>query len=125
MQPKVKQLSRQYQMQKNGLKIFNHEYNESNGGSSRYYITHNDNKEIIINQKNINKALNYENKFKLDSVSTYSTFKKNIQKIKEKCNKEIKSIPKLSNIPLIKQSRLSVMPLTKNEWETIIKISEK
>jgi predicted RNA-binding protein with PUA-like domain len=37
---------------------------------------------------------------------------------------EIKSIPKLSNIPLIKQSRLSVMPLTKNEWDTIIKISE-
>ena len=38
---------------------------------------------------------------------------------------QIKSIPKLSNIALIKQSRLSVMPLTKNEWETIIKISEK
>ena len=38
---------------------------------------------------------------------------------------EIKSIPKLSNMALIKQSRLSVMPLTKNEWDTIIKISEK
>ena len=38
---------------------------------------------------------------------------------------EIKSNPKLSNIALIKQSRLSVMPLTKNEWEIIIKISEK
>ena len=38
---------------------------------------------------------------------------------------EIKSTPKLSNIALIKQSRLSVMPLTRNEWETIIKISEK
>ena len=38
---------------------------------------------------------------------------------------EIKSTPKLSNIALIKQSRLSVMPLTKSEWQTIIKISEK
>ena len=38
---------------------------------------------------------------------------------------EIKSNPKLSNMALIKQSRLSVMPLTKSEWETIIKISEK
>ena len=38
---------------------------------------------------------------------------------------EIKSKPKLSNMALIKQSRLSVMPLTKNEWDTIIKISEK
>jgi len=38
---------------------------------------------------------------------------------------EIKSTAKLSNMALIKQSRLSVMPLTKNEWETIIRISEK
>ena len=38
---------------------------------------------------------------------------------------EIKSSPRLTNIALIKQSRLSVMPLTKNEWDTIIKISEK
>ena len=38
---------------------------------------------------------------------------------------EIKTTPKLSNIALIKQSRLSVMPLTKNEWDVIIKISEK
>ena len=38
---------------------------------------------------------------------------------------EIKSTPKLSNMALIKQSRLSVMPLTKNEWDIIIKISEK
>ena len=38
---------------------------------------------------------------------------------------EIKSTPRLSNIALIKQSRLSVMPLTKTEWDTIIKISKK
>ena len=38
---------------------------------------------------------------------------------------EIKRTPKLSNIALIKQSRLSVMSLTKNEWDTIIKISER
>ena len=38
---------------------------------------------------------------------------------------QIKSIPKLSNIALLKQSRLSVMPLTKNEWDAIIRISKK
>ena len=38
---------------------------------------------------------------------------------------EIKSTPNLSNMALIRQSRLSVMPLTKNEWDTIIKISKK
>lgn len=38
---------------------------------------------------------------------------------------EIKSTPKLSNIPLIKQSRLSVMPIKKIEWDTILRISEQ
>ena len=38
---------------------------------------------------------------------------------------EIKTTTKLSNIALIKQSRLSVMPLTKTEWDIIIQISEK
>ena len=36
---------------------------------------------------------------------------------------EIKNTPKLSSIALIKQSRLSVMPLTKNEWDLILKLS--
>ncbi len=38
---------------------------------------------------------------------------------------EIKNTPKLSNIALIKQSRLSVMPLKKKEWDIIIKLSQK
>ncbi len=38
---------------------------------------------------------------------------------------QIKEIKILKNIPLIKQSRLSVMPLKKIEWDTIIKISSK
>ena len=38
---------------------------------------------------------------------------------------EIKSNKKLSKIALIKQSRLSVMPLLKLEWVEILKISNK
>ena len=38
---------------------------------------------------------------------------------------KIKDYKKLKNIALIKQSRLSVMPLKKFEWEEIIKISNK
>ena len=76
----------------NKLKIFDHEYNESNGGSSRYYITHNENDNITINKKNINKALNFEKKFKLDKIDTYLAFEKKIQKIKEVCNKKIAAI---------------------------------
>lgn len=37
----------------------------------------------------------------------------------------IKRNNKLQNIPLIKQSRLSVMPLTKDEFSEIIKLSNK
>ena len=38
---------------------------------------------------------------------------------------KIKSTNSLINLPLIKQSRLSVMPIKKNEWDIIIKISNK
>lgn len=36
---------------------------------------------------------------------------------------QIKDTPKLQNIALIKQSRLSVMPITADEWKTVIKLS--
>ncbi len=36
---------------------------------------------------------------------------------------QIKAVKSLENLALIKQSRLSVMPLTKKEFETIIKMS--
>ena len=38
---------------------------------------------------------------------------------------KIKNSKKLQKIALIKQSRLSVMPLEKAEWNEIIKISKK
>ena len=38
---------------------------------------------------------------------------------------EIKKTPKLSDMALIKQSRLSVMPLKKIEWDFILKLSQK
>ena len=39
--------------------------------------------------------------------------------------KEIKQVKQLENIALIKQSRLSVMPLTKTEFDTIIKMANE
>jgi predicted RNA-binding protein with PUA-like domain len=58
-------------------------------------------------------------RFVVTDVKTKKRLKKTVSL------EEIKSNPKLSSMALIKQSRLSVMPLTKIEWETIIKISEK
>ena len=37
---------------------------------------------------------------------------------------EIKKIKKLQNIALVKQSRLSVMPIKKTEWDIIIKLAK-
>ena len=79
-------------MEKNNLKIFDHEYNESNGGSSRYYITHKDNNEININYKNINYAIRFENKYKLGKLKTYSNFEKKINQIKKRIQNKITSI---------------------------------
>ena len=51
---------------------------------------------------------------------------KAIKKLKNPVSlQEIKSNKKLKNIALIKQSRLSVMPITKTEWAEILKISDK
>ena len=51
---------------------------------------------------------------------------KAIKKLKHPVSlEEIKNNKKLKNIALIKQSRLSVMPVTKTEWNEILKISNK
>lgn len=39
--------------------------------------------------------------------------------------KEIKETPELADMALIKQSRLSVCPVTKDEWDFILKMSAK
>ena len=45
-------------------------------------------------------------------------------KIKQAISLEIiKKTAGLENIPLLKQSRLSVMPISKKEWDTIIKLT--
>jgi predicted RNA-binding protein with PUA-like domain len=38
---------------------------------------------------------------------------------------QIKAEPALSDIALLRQSRLSVMPLTKTEFETLLRLSKK
>ena len=48
------------------------------------------------------------------------------QKLKKSISLEtIKNQPKLSNLPLIKQSRLSVMPIDKKSWFIIYRLANK
>ena len=70
-------------LERNKLKIFDHEYNESNGGSSRFYICHKENyryKKTII----LKKAIHLENKSKIDNIKTLKRFGKKINKLKKK-----------------------------------------
>jgi NDP-4-keto-2,6-dideoxyhexose 3-C-methyltransferase len=81
-----------YLMKKNNLKVFNHEYNEANGGSSRYYITHDNNNEIKINKKNLNNAKKIDRKSKIDQLSTFINFNNKIKKIKKNTINKINKI---------------------------------
>ncbi len=50
---------------------------------------------------------------------------KYLKDIKEVTLAEIKSDPFFDDFPLVKQSRLSVMPVKLNQWNKLIKMSEK
>ena len=60
-----------------------------------------------------------KNKFVVVDVKAKQKLKRSISL------EEIKNNKRLKDIALIKQSRLSVMPLTKAEWNEIIKASNK
>jgi len=79
-------------MKNNGLKVFNHEYNEINGGSSRYYICHS--KTNFKVSKNINKVLLREN---LQGIELKKTYKLFFTKILNEKIKLIKLIKKIKN----------------------------
>ncbi len=64
-------------MQHNGLKVFNHEYNDINGGSSRYYICHKK-ADYKTKKNNIKAALLKEKKIGLNSKKTFKKFFKKI-----------------------------------------------
>ena len=73
---------------KNKLRVFDIEYNSSNGGSSRFYICHDDAKYKTKVSK-INKILNNETRLGLKSKRIYKKFFNNIQDSKKKLNKLI------------------------------------
>jgi len=77
-------------IKKTGLKVFHHEYNNINGGSSRYYICHK-----IANYKvksSIKKVLLKEKKIGLHSKKIFTNFYKEILNQKIKLKKIIKEI---------------------------------
>jgi hypothetical protein len=78
-------------MKSNGLKVFDLEYNDVNGGSSRYYICHQKAK-YKVKEKQINKFLLGESKINLYSKKVFKVFFKKILNEKKKLQKLIKKI---------------------------------
>jgi len=80
-------------VKKNNMRIVDIEYNNSNGGSARFYICHEDS-EYKSNIKKINKFINNEQKIGLKSLKTYENFYLNIHRTKKKLIKLITDILK-------------------------------
>jgi hypothetical protein len=77
-------------MKFNGLRVFHHEYNNINGGSSRYYICHKN--KNYKTTKNIKNVLLKEKKIGLHKKKTYKFFFKKILKEGAKLKNLIKKI---------------------------------
>ena len=75
----------------NGLKVFDYEFNDINGGSSRYYICHHKAK-YKTKKKKINKLLSEESKIGLHSTKIFRIFFAKILHEKTKLKKLIKEI---------------------------------
>ena len=69
-------------MKKNKLRVFDVQKNSVNGGSTRYYISHQESK-FSTNLKSLSRLIKEEKKYKLDSVNTFKNFEKNLIKKKK------------------------------------------
>ena len=76
---------------KHNLRVFDLKRNNINGGSTQYFICKK-NSKYKTNYKVINKTLNEEQKFKLESKKTFLSFFKKINSIKSKTMKYLDSI---------------------------------
>ncbi len=80
-------------LNKHKLRIFDHNYNDINGGSSCYFICHDD-ADFNTKTHKINNVLLIEKKNKISKKITYIKFKKKIDTIKKKLNLLIDKLKK-------------------------------
>jgi len=80
----------EWMLKKNGLKLFDIEFNKINGGSFRFYACHEENYRKI-NIEKIQKVRDREKSLNLESLEPYESFKLRVLEIKEKLNNFLKS----------------------------------
>jgi len=78
-------------LKKNGFKIFDHEYNSTNGGSSRFYVTHESNIKYKKSNK-INNLIKIENLKGINNGSSIKQMMKRVDKIGIELNKLLNKI---------------------------------
>ncbi len=84
-------------LKKHGLKIFNYNINNINGGSSVFYICFEKNKNRP-QFKDLNKIISLESKLRLDKIQTYKKFFKKIKYLKNDTIKKLDKILKKNKI---------------------------
>lgn len=72
----------QWMLEKAGLRVFDIDFNDINGGSFRLYICHK-NDPRKNNTEKIEEVKKYEQSLKLDSITPYESFKERVLKIKK------------------------------------------
>ncbi len=77
-------------VKKNNLRVFKHEFNDINGGSSRYFIVHE--KSKYKTQSSVKRVLSLERKNKIEKIETLQIFFKKILSICNELSKLIKKI---------------------------------
>ncbi len=80
-------------LKKHDLRIFEHYYNDINGGSSAYLICHKKS-NFKTNYNKLNRILFMEKKFGIEKTSTYIQFKKRVDSLKKHLNSKINKILK-------------------------------
>jgi len=84
-------------MKKHNLRVFDLKSNDINGGSMRYFISH-ELSQFKSNTSSIKRFLNKEKKLKLENPSTFESFFRQINKQKTKLNILIKKLKKGNKI---------------------------
>lgn len=83
-------------LNKNGLKVFKHQFFDINGGTSRYFVCHQDNSKLI--DKSVNNIESLEDRNKVNSIHSMKVFFRKVKILKKKTNNLLKSIKIKSKI---------------------------
>ena len=71
----------EWMLEKNGLKVFDIDFNNSNGGSFRVYACHKDSPRLVDDKK-IHEIKNYEKALGLENINPFEEFKKRVIDLK-------------------------------------------